>query len=1525
MWTPTEEEKIGVVICNFRGSVTQGLPLEVGEMVQILEKCDGWYRGFSTRKPSIKGIFPVSYVHLRKAVVTNRGQYETVVPLEDAIVTEVTSTLQEWALLWKQLYVKHKVDLFYKLRHVMNELIDLRRQMLSGHLTQDQIRDVKRHVTVRLDWGNEHLGLDLVPRKEFEMVDADQISVSDLYKMALEYLFKFIIQSRVLYSRATCGMEEEQFRASIQELFQSIRFLLSLDSRSSERLIFTQAALLNSFPAIFDELLQMFTVQEVAEFVRGTLGSMPSTVHIGQSMDVVKLQSIARTVDSRLFSFPESRRILLPVVLHHIHLHLRQQKELLICSAILSSIFSIIKTGSLDSSVVEEVEMMVESLLDVLLQTLLAIMSKAQSQEAVRGQRCPQCTAEITGEYVSCLLSLLRQMTDVHFQHLLDNFQSKEELKEFLLKILCVFRNLMKISIFPRDWNVMRLLTSNIIVTTAQYLSPALHKNFTEADFDFKVWNSYFSLAVLYINQPSLQLETLTAAKRKKVLDKYGDMRVMMAYELFSMWQNLGENKIHFIPGMIGPFLGVTLVPQGEVRNIMIPIFHDMMDWEQRKNGNFKQVEAELIDKLDSLVSEGKGDENYRELFSLLTQLFGPYPSLLEKIEQETWRETGISFVTSVTRLMERLLDYRDCMKGDETENKKVGCTVNLLNFYKSEINKEEMYIRYIHKLCDMHLQAENYTEAAFTLLLYWELLHWEERPLREFLHYPAQSEWHRKEGLCRKVIHYFNKGKCWEYGIPLCRELAFQYETLYDYQSLSWIRKMEAAYYDNIMEQQRLEPEFFRVGFYGRKFPFFLRNKEFVCRGHDYERLEAFQQRMLGEFPQAIAMQHPNQPDEAILQCDAQYLQIYAVTPVPESVNVLQMDRVPDRIKSFYRVNNVRRFRYDRPFHKGSKDRENEFKSLWIERTTLILTHPLPGISRWFQVERRELVEVSPLENAIYVVENKNHELRTLISQYQHKQLHGNINLLSMCLNGVIDAAVNGGIARYQEAFFDKEYISSHPEDTEKITQLKDLMQEQVHILGVGLAVHEKLVHPEMRPLHKKLIDQFQVMRSSLFHGLPGVDKPGPGSSTPRGILASQSPLSPESFKLMHRHSLLASVRQSSSSLSSHSSSETGNLLILTDGLVLEHPEDFYRMQPSPSSSSLSSTHSAPSQMINSAPSCIRVGSPSLPDKFRHNREMLMLLPPHRDRPSSAMYPNITENGQPTNFQRALFHQVIGPCKPCSDPNLSVAEKVLTTPSSWSLDSGTREALPFLSAHVGSVLAPPVPPRSLPPGHFSMHFDAFHHQISDLPPALPARSLRKSPLHPIPASPTSPQSVLDGSNSTLSGSASSGVSSLSESNFAPAGQSSSSCEPPVRTDTLDSAPSSQTWTTDGEDLDSPSPYLAVRYSVSEPDVLDGAKLPPCRSLSAPGGVAPILATVPQEGPLHLHYPHPPLYHHHEPPPALPPKPYLREGCIPEEDLCPPSSPAPLRPMPRKISQPLLGGKEEQAKVAWQHGVSSEE
>uniref|UniRef100_A0A672S5T2 Dedicator of cytokinesis 4 n=1 Tax=Sinocyclocheilus grahami TaxID=75366 RepID=A0A672S5T2_SINGR len=1371
------------LLANFRGMVQHGLPLEIGDTVQILEKCEG-------SQCCHCGIFPSSYIHLKNALVKNKGQFETVIPTEDSVITEITMTLRDWGTMWKQLYMRNEGDLFHRLWHVMNEILELRQQVLVGHLTHDRLSDIKQHITARLDWGNEQLGLDLVPRRDFSMVDPDEISITELYRLmerrhrrreappqasmhhlflqmksmmssnlgeelevfysvydsremrpiserffvrlnkqglpkspekterqctlfvdlgssdlrkdvyvvahifrigrmvagekksvsntqykrpygcavisvadlltadfkddhllkiyscnaesewyqihdsiirkvssryshigtntglnvslqllhgdmeqirkdymrlftrnvsitkrlgfsdiiipggiiafktadlqdpsrylklpfskaslqpgnnqtiknskesfwiqsslcstkltqngdmldllkwrvhpdriidclsklkdidgteivkflqdtldtlfgildespqryglkvfdclvhvinllqdskfqlfkpvmdnyienhfagalsyrdlirvlkwyvdriidaehqeqiqqvlkASEYLFKYIVQSRRLYAAATGGQNEEEFRCSVHELFKSIHLFLSHESKGISPITHTQAVFLRSFPTVCCELLKIFSMREVANLARDTLSSLPALTHTDCPLQAVKLQCMAKTVESPLYINPESRCVLLPVVLRLLHTHLQEQKELVLCANILTSMLTL----NTPCGVSEEVNLVMEGLSGVLLRTILEVTNRPQpAATSLRLQY-----QDVTGEFVACLLTLLRQLKDKEYQQLLSRFPTKDELTSFLLQLFTVFRILIRPDMFPKDWTVMRLVANNVIITTILYLSDTLRNNFLNEKFDFKVWESYFYLCIIFINQPCLQLEMFPPSKRKKVLEKYGDMRVMIGCEIFSMWQHLGDYKLSLIPTLIGPFMEVTLVPQMDLRNVLIPIFHDMMDCEQQRSGNFKQVEAKLIDKLDGLMSEGKGDETYRELFNNI---------LLKKIERETWRESGVSHIATVTRLMERLLDYRDCMKIGEVDGKTMGCTVNLLNFYKTELNKEEMYIRYIHKLYELHLKAQNYTEASYTLLLYDELLEWTERPLREFLTYPMQSEWQRKECLHLTIIHNFDRGKCWENCIILCRELANQYEAFYDYRNLSKMRV--TSLYDKIMNQQRLEPEFFRVGFYGKKFPFFLRNKEFVCRGNDYERLEAFQQRMLSEFPHAIAMQHANLPDQTIHQADAQYLQIYPVSPVPENQDVLQRDGVPNNIKSFYKVNHIWRFRYDRPFHKGTKDKENEFKSLWVERTTLALAQSLPGISSWFEVEKRELVEMSPLENASEVIENKTLQLRTLIAQCQMRQML-NINPLTMCLNGVIDAAVNGGLARYQEVW---------------------------------------------------------------------------------------------------------------------------------------------------------------------------------------------------------------------------------------------------------------------------------------------------------------------------------------------------------------------------------------------------------------------------------------------------------------------------------------------------------------------------
>ncbi|XP_035257255.1 dedicator of cytokinesis protein 4-like isoform X1 [Anguilla anguilla] len=1852
----TRGTRTATVLASFRGTLQHGLPLEIGDTVQILEKCEGWFRGFVLKNPSAKGIFPSSYIHLKNAQIKNKGQFETVIPTEDSIVTEMTSTLRDWGMMWKQLYVRSEGDLFHRLWHVMNEVLDLRRQVLVGHLTNDRMKEVKQHITARLDWGNEQLGLDLVPRKDLSMVDPDDISVTELYKLmehrhgkketplpvsthhlflqmkslmssnlgeelevyffiydsrenrplserffvrlnkqgvpkspekterqctlfidlgssdlrkdvyivvhiirigrmgagekkntcsvqyrrpfgcavlsiadlltadskddhllkvyscntesewyqvheniirkinsrynlsgsntglavslqllhadidqirreymvlftrgvsitrklgfsdvimpgemrndlyitlergefekggktvarnvevavyvldadgqilknyvsagsgepggdqfhsfvlyhnnsprwaeqiklpipvdtfrgshvrfefrhcstkergekklfgfsfaplmqedgrtlpdgthelivhkceesavlhdparylklqfskgslpgnnqaarsgkesfwvtsflcstkltqngdmldllkwrahperindsltklkeidgseivkflqdtldtlfgildensqrhglkvfdclvhiinllqdskfqhfkpvmdtyieshfsgalsyrdllkvlkwymdrivdaehqghiqqvlkASEYIFRYIVQSRRLFARATGGQNQEEFRCCVHELFMSVRFFLSQESKGTSPVSHTQALFLRTFPAVYGELLKVFSLREVAGLVCETLGSLPVLTQVECPLEAVKLQCIAKTVESQLYTNPESRCVLLPVVLRHLQAHLQEQRDLVMCGRVLSAVFCHGRQEGTEASACEEVSVIVESLLAVLLRTILEITNRPQSTgSALRLQ-----FQDVTGEFVACLLTLLRQMTDKHYLQLLERFSSKDDLRDFLLQLFTVFRILIRPEMFPKDWTVMRLVTNNVIITTVLYLSDSLRKNFLSDKFDYKVWDSYFYLSVIFINQPCLQLEKFSPSKRKNALEKYGDMRVMMGCEVFSMWQNLGEHKLNFIPAMIGPFLEVTLVPQPDLRNVMIPIFHDMMDWEQRRSGNFKQVEAKLIDKLDSLMSDGRGDETYRELFNSI---------LLKKIERETWRESGVSLVATVTRLMERLLDYRDCMKVGEVDGKKIGCTVSLLNFYKTELNKEEMYIRYIHKLHDLHLKAQNYTEASFTLLLYDELLEWSDRPLREFLSYPMQSEWQRKEYLHLSIIQNFHRGKCWENGIILCRELADQYEAYYDYRNLSKMKMMEASLYDKIMDQQRLEPEFFRVGFYGKKFPFFLRNKEFVCRGHDYERLEAFQQRMLNEFPHAIAMQHANQPDDTIFQADAQYLQIYAVSPIPESQDVLQREGVPDNIKSFYKVNHIWKFRYDRPFHKGTKDKENEFKSLWVERTTLTLVQSLPGISRWFEVEKRDVVEISPLENAMEVIENKNQQLRTLISQCQARQMN-NVNPLTMCLNGVIDAAVNGGLTRYQEAFFTKDYVASHPEDGEKIARLRELMFEQAHILEYGLAVHDKFVPQDMRPLHKKLVDQFHLMKSSLgIQEFPPYVCASP-VHFPNGSLRScrasvPNVLSPDGPRVLSRRSPLSYPpvnRYSSSSLSSQASNEVSNITGQS-----ESSDEVFNMQPSPSTSSLSSNHSASPNVTSSTPSSARA-SPLLSDKHKQPRENCCLSP--RDRPCNAIYANPLDPSQ-----RMTPHLTGENAVPRGDPNLSAPDKVVhPAPAIWSLDC-VKEANTQLSDTVGKLVSPPLPPRPPYPGSPGRN-------LISISPAAPPKSPQKSALPPCTPSPTESQPAgLASGSPALSGSFSSGISSLS-------------------------------------------------------------------------------------------------------------------------------------------------------------------
>ena len=87
------------------------------------------------------------------------------------------------------------------------------------------------------------------------------------------------------------------------------------------------------------------------------------------------------------------------------------------------------------------------------------------------------------------------------------------------------------------------------------------------------------------------------------------------------------------------------------------------------------------------------------------------------------------------------------------------------------------------------------------------------------------------------------------------------------------------------------------------------------------------------------------------------------------------------------------------------------------IERTIYQTDDTLPGILRWFAIISTDQQVLRPIEVAVDAMQTKNSQLKRLISQYADNTAPtGSINPLTMSLNGVVDPAVMGGIAKYQE-----------------------------------------------------------------------------------------------------------------------------------------------------------------------------------------------------------------------------------------------------------------------------------------------------------------------------------------------------------------------------------------------------------------------------------------------------------------------------------------------------------------------------
>lgn len=424
---------------------------------------------------------------------------------------------------------------------------------------------------------------------------------------SLEYIFKFIIQSRLLFARATAGQYEDSFKRDLYCVFAALNKMLGIPY---EMVLNSQMALLYSISPVFEQLIAVLPVLEVAKLTCTMLDSVPREPPL--PLTQAKLTAIKNLTTSSLFrEDDESRNLLLVTMCRHLRIHLIRREELRSCTEIFGEILSFLHkrgrdTNKVNNCIQHDVETLCLSILDVLIQTILIVINTS---------------GPVLGCLVACLIGLLQLLDEYHYSRLWEELAhagERKPLKDFLLRVYLVLRDLVRQEVFPPDWLVIRMQANNVILKSLQELAQPLAFRFSGEYFDSQLWSTYFNLAVAYLTQPSLQLEQFSEVKREKIVEKYGDMRVFMGFQILSMWTQLAERKLEFIPGMVGPFLEVTLVPESELRKATLHIFFDMMECEQRARGSFKTVESELIDKLDILISENKGDDEYRQLFNTM-------------------------------------------------------------------------------------------------------------------------------------------------------------------------------------------------------------------------------------------------------------------------------------------------------------------------------------------------------------------------------------------------------------------------------------------------------------------------------------------------------------------------------------------------------------------------------------------------------------------------------------------------------------------------------------------------------------------------------------------------------------------------------------------------------------------------------------------------------------------------------------------------------------------------------------------
>uniref|UniRef100_A0A914WPM6 DOCKER domain-containing protein n=1 Tax=Plectus sambesii TaxID=2011161 RepID=A0A914WPM6_9BILA len=913
----------------------------------------------------------------------------------------------------------------------------------------------------------------LIPTLKDYIVRADSNHEKTLNALkALGYLMEFIVRSKENHARLPLARDGTQpnFTEMLRELLDA---LVQLMQSKSARMTCQNTAL-KHLPQTVPHLMLVFDRTELTHFLMEVIENLGPNIVARQ-----RLSFLRDLIKTELFVDDDCRRMLLPKIIGHVVEHIEKDSSrdeaLQLCADILSDILECLFGRETPIGNEDDLRLLTSLCLRPLLQTVI-------SQVAER---------TYLAAYVALTVALLNEISTSNYAQYVHDRPTSLDKMDFLTEVLQVFRDLVTKPAFHSDWFHMICLQNKALLKMLRFVMSTMKDQFLGVAFDKELWGEYFHTSVAFITQRDLRFETFAERKNLNFFAHYKDLRRDCANDLRSMWFSLNmDEKVHFIPALVGPFLEVSLIEDPTLRDTTIPIFFDMMTCEfysKTLTGdiihNFSTFEDELIVQLDTLVDNNRGGPTYKDQFHKI---------MMERCNLDReMAPTGQTLIQTIDRLLTRLFEYRSVKGRSDCQENVMSRTVELLKFYK-EIDQRDLYIRYVYKLYHLHKQSDNLIEAAYTLKKHADCLNWTEQPLTDWLirnQHNRQCATHRqlKEQLFTEIATLFDDGRLWEKAIETFKELIPVYESsLFDYEKLYKLLDRLAALYRKIVNQERAESEYFLVGFYGDGHPAFLRNTEAVFRGQSYEKLNDFQQRMLSTFTGSTLMTTMDTPGEDIRSSSGRYLQIISVKPIQSKESMAlfaDKQKVERLIKWYYKHNEVQKFEYSRPIRRKSKFselEENELTMMWVEKTVVVAGDKLPDILRWSKVTSRESIDVSPLEQAVITMQRSNEDLFECAEDIRTVSKKS-VVVLSGKLTGVIQAFVSGGIKNYNVFFTNECKKILTDREGQQADRLKELIAFQIPILEYCLYVHASRHNEVDAKFHESLIDSFKSYRSTV------------------------------------------------------------------------------------------------------------------------------------------------------------------------------------------------------------------------------------------------------------------------------------------------------------------------------------------------------------------------------------------------------------------------------------------------------------